>query len=126
MIVVCPYCKANAELVDSAEIYNGKSYGMAWLCRPCGAYVGCHKNSRIHMPLGRLANAELREAKIAAHAAFDAAWKETLDVSRTKAYAWLARTLHIHPSKCHIGMMDVDMCNKVIEVCKDGMENTGR
>ena len=117
MKVTCPYCQTNATLIDSAEIYHGKSYGMAWICRPCNAYVGCHKNSRNHMPLGRLANAELRESKKAAHAAFDTIWKGGGQGARTKAYAWLARTLSIHPEKCHIGMMDVDTCNRVIEVC---------
>lgn len=123
MKVVCPYCKADAELINSAEIY-GRSYGMMWICRPCDAYVGCHKNSKNNMPLGRLANAELREAKKAAHVAFDTLWKGQGFGARRAAYAWLARTLSIHPQKCHIGMMDVDMCDKVIEVCQHGMEST--
>lgn len=108
--VICPYCHKPAELVDSIEIY-GRSYGMAYLCRPCGAYVGCHKGT--DKPLGRLANAELRKWKMRAHAAFDWLWKGGF-MNRTKAYAWLASELNIPKEKCHIGMMDIDMCQKVI------------
>ena len=66
--ILCDYCGRQAEYVDSAEIYNGKSYGMIYLCRPCKAYVGVHRGS--DKPLGRLADAELREWKKRAHAAF--------------------------------------------------------
>lgn len=41
----CPYCGRTAELKDSAVIYCGTSYGMAWVCSgfpECDAYVGCH------------------------------------------------------------------------------------
>jgi len=76
MKVICPYCGKNAVLTDSAVVYHGRSYGMIWLCRPCWAYVGTHKNSRKHAPLGRIANAELRDWKKKVHAAFDPLWKD--------------------------------------------------
>lgn len=65
--VICPYCGRSAEFVDSIAVYR-RSYGMIYLCRPCDAYVGVH--GRSDTPLGRLANAELRRWKIAAHDAF--------------------------------------------------------
>lgn len=37
--VICPYCGRVAKYVDSSVIYYGHSYGMAYLCRPCNAYV---------------------------------------------------------------------------------------
>ena len=37
---ICPYCGKESELIDSTEIYNGKSYGKMYICRPCDAYVG--------------------------------------------------------------------------------------
>jgi hypothetical protein len=40
---------------------------MIYLCVPCDAYVGTHKNSKDHKPLGFLANRGLREARKAAH-----------------------------------------------------------
>lgn len=115
MTVICPYCNGNAELVDSAEIYNGRSYGMSYLCRPCWAYVGCHKGT--NKPLGRLADADLRHWKQRAHAAFDPMWKQG-NYTRNKAYAWLAEQLGLTKDECHIGMFDIYMCQKVIEVCE--------
>lgn len=57
---ICPYCGNPTEYVDSSVIY-GRSYGMIYLCRNCRAYAGVHKGT--NQALGRLANAELREAK---------------------------------------------------------------
>ena len=112
-IVKCPYCGKTAELVDDEAIY-GRSYGhKAYWCKPCDAYVGCHKGT--DKPLGRLANAELRKWKMRAHAAFDLLWKGRF-MRRWQAYAWLASELDIPSEKCHIGMMDIDMCQKVIDV----------
>lgn len=61
---ICPYCGKPTEFVDSSVIY-GRSYGMIYLCRDCRAYVGVHKGT--NQALGRLANAELRDAKKEAH-----------------------------------------------------------
>lgn len=58
--VYCPYCGRQAEYVDSKVIY-GRSYGMAYLCRNCDAYVGVHRGT--DEPLGRLADASLRKWK---------------------------------------------------------------
>ena len=64
MTVYCDYCGHKAELVDDTVIY-GHSYGhKAYLCRYCGAYVGCH--GRSDKPMGRLADAGLRRKKMAA------------------------------------------------------------
>ena len=120
--VTCDYCGGDALLTDSAEVYDGRSFGLIWLCRPCKAYVGCHRGTE--KPLGRLANAELRGWKIKAHAAFDALWKGKMrrdqcnkKTARNAGYKWLAKALEIDFADCHIGMMDVQMCKRVIEVC---------
>lgn len=111
--VICPYCGKPAALVDDEVIY-GRSYGhKAYWCKPCDAYVGCHKGTET--PMGRLANRELRKWKMRAHAAFDMIWKCRY-MRRYNAYAWLAEELNIPAEQCHIGMFDVDMCKKVIEV----------
>lgn len=54
--VICPYCGRVAKYVDSSVIYYGHSYGMAYLCRPCNAYVGVHHGT--DRPKGSLANAK--------------------------------------------------------------------
>lgn len=70
---IWPYCKCKTELIDSAEIYDGVSYGQMYICRNCNAYVGCHKDSS--KSLGRLANEELRRYKHCAHLVFDMIWE---------------------------------------------------
>lgn len=123
---VCPYCGKPTEFVDSSVIY-GRSYGMIYLCRDCRAYVGVHKGT--DQALGRLANAELREAKKEAHFYFDQIaktnlinkiWKKHIPntSNRSKAYLWLSSQLGIPHEVCHIGMFDVDNCKRVIELCK--------
>lgn len=113
MTIYCDYCGNEAVLVEDSEIY-GRSYGhKAWLCRDCNAYVGCH--GRSDKPLGRLANAELRRWKMAAHAAFDPLWKRGL-LRRNAAYAWLAEQMGLPVEKTHIGMFDVAQCQRVIEI----------
>jgi hypothetical protein len=53
---------------------------------------------------------------MAAHAAFDPKW-QSKKMKRTAAYAWLAEKLGIDGKDCHIGMMDLMMCKRVVEVC---------
>ena len=103
--VYCDYCGRETEYVDSKVIY-GKSYGKIYLCRNCMAYVGVHKGT--DKPLGRLANAELRNWKKAAHAVFDPLWKYgRFRGHRNAAYAWLAQKMGLPVEKTHIGMFDV-------------------
>ena len=123
---IYPYCGGKTEYIDSSYVY-GKNYGMIYICKPCDAYVGVHKET--DKALGRLANKELREAKKQAHYYFDQIAKTSLinkiwnkwipNISnRNKAYKWLAIQLNMDEEFCHIGMMDIEQCNKVVEVCK--------
>lgn len=129
--VVCPYCEKPAELTTGKVIYPHRSdlWGLKyWLCSECDAYVGCHAANKGYgdgtKPLGRMANAELRKAKSAAHAAFDPLWA-CGEYSRKEAYKWLSLKLGIPVNETHIGFFDVDMCRKVIEICeKDSVGNT--
>lgn len=117
----CPYCNSKPVYVDSLEVY-GVSYGMIYLCRPCSAWVGVHAGTSI--PLGRLANEELRESKKLAHLYFDNLWHRRIkqgvrkQEARTLAYKWLSRQMGVNIKRCHIGMFDVEQCLKVVEVCK--------
>lgn len=119
---MCPYCGEHAELMDSARIYS-KSFGMVWACLPCNAWVGVHKNDKNNRPLGTLADYVTRHARAMAHARFDPIWKARLsngtpkNVSRGKAYAWLAGKLGIPVEECHIGLFDVRTCVRVVEIC---------
>lgn len=120
----CPYCGGPSVLIDDKQIYGGTGYGMAYICMPCNAYVGCHRNqrNRVNVSKGRLANAELRSWKKAAHAYFDPLWqkhkKYPANIARRKAYSWLSKQLGIAGEYCHIGMFGVEECIKVVNLCK--------
>lgn len=127
--VTCPYCGQPAPLVSGLDVYPHRRDLWArkfYLCAPCGAWVGCHPAADGNgggqgdgtVPLGRLANAELRTAKQAAHAAFDPLWitvKGSRRKARRKAYGWLALQLGLPVEQCHIGEFDLEQCRKVIE-----------
>src|SRR5690349_21187875 len=117
-MITCPYCNADAELVSGDVIYPRWPHfhlQRFWLCRPCWAYVGCHKGG--NKPLGRLANAELRALKQEVHAVFDPLWRSGRK-SRRQAYKELAEALGIDRDQCHVGFFDVDTCRRAIEVLK--------
>ena len=121
--VICPYCGRQAEYVDSKAIY-GRSYGMAYLCRPCDAYVGVHRGT--DRPLGRLADADLRRWKKLAHATFDPLWQHgRFRGRRNAAYAWLSGQMGIPEAETHIGMFDVDRCKLAIQISKNEIELRG-
>jgi hypothetical protein len=116
MNVTCPYCDQTAELVAGAALYpdipslHDKKF---YSCAPCGAHVGCHDGTTT--PLGRLADAELRRAKMNAHAAFDPLWRSR-QMTRKAAYSRLAKELGIERDKCHIGMFDLETCRRVAAI----------
>lgn len=120
--VKCDYCGRQAELVAGDVIYPHRPdlfEKRFWRCVPCDAFVGCHAPGNGYgdgtRPLGRLANAELRRAKMRAHAAFDPLWKAK-GMRRREAYAWLAEQLSIEFDQCHIGMFDVNRCHEVVAI----------
>lgn len=119
--VICPYCDTPAQLVSGDKIYPHRRdlhHRKFWRCRRCDAYVGTHPSSKKHKPLGRLANRELRQAKVAAHEAFDWLWRSG-KLPRSEAYKWLASKLGIPVNKCHIGYFDEAQCTKVVSVMYD-------
>lgn len=120
MNVVCNYCQRPALLVTGKTIYPHRPdlYQLQfWNCDPCGAWVGCHKGTI--KPLGRLANAELRQAKQEAHNAFDPFWRSNgfhgQKLKRSAAYKWLAKQLGVE--RIHIGECDVETCRRVVKIC---------
>jgi len=118
---ICPYCGKETELIDSAEIY-GTSYGPMYICRDCKAYVGCYTGTE--RALGRLANAELREAKKRAHHYLDQLWMPNKH-KRYGVYSWLSRQLGIPRDVTHIGMSDIEQCNRIAEIAIARMKEKG-
>ena len=131
----CPYCNKPAQLVSGDVIYPRRADLATlqfWQCVPCRAYVGCHKAgdyifiagrnviSDGTLPLGRLADADLRLAKQMAHSAFDHFWVHARNKgsARKREYQWLAKALGIPVDLCHIGEFDIDQCYRVFEACE--------
>lgn len=115
----CRYCGNEVVLTSNAEIY-GKEYGngKCYLCRNCRAFVGIHTGTTI--PLGTLANDELRKARNEAHKLFDKLWKQpTRIMTRYEAYKWLANKMNLKIKETHIALFEIEQCNQVIELIKE-------
>jgi len=122
-VVICPYCNDKALLVSSEVIY-GTHWGNIWLCKPCNAYVGCHKTGDGKSPLGTLANRELRYYRQTAHKAFDPLWLgDTSPMGRKEAYSWLSERLGTHKRDTHIARFGIELCKRVIREVE--ARNTG-
>jgi hypothetical protein len=92
-----------------------------------------HSKGARNVALGRLANAELRQWRIAAHQAFDPLWQAKMarerisrNQARTAGYRWLAGRIGINLDQCHIGAFDIDECKKVVELCRPLIKRTSR
>jgi hypothetical protein len=98
-------------------------HGPLWLCQPCGAWIGIFARSKRHLPLGRLANAELRDFKAQLHAALEPMAKAkarrdkcTIFEARAKGYRWLAAQMGLDEKRCTIHLLDAQQCSKAIEI----------
>lgn len=122
--IICPYCNKPATLKTGKDIYPNRKdlrFHSFWVCAPCQARVGCHPESI--EPLGTLANAELRNARMRAHNVFDPKWKNG-GMSRFDAYAWLAKRLRLPSKETHIGSFNEEQCRMAIDVCLNKDECT--
>lgn len=89
----CPYCHTNARLDNGAAI--GRS-APVWLCGnhpDCDSYVGCHPGTT--RPLGSLANAQLRQKRIAVHRCIDRLWRNSSGhLPRKQVYSLVAAVMN--------------------------------
>ncbi|MAC32261.1 MAG: hypothetical protein CME38_01485 [Haliea sp.] len=114
----CPYCDGPVALVENSEIYNGRSYGdwpYAYLCAPCDAYVGLHPHT--DLPLGTLANRELRSVRSQAKVAWQAV-SRARGWDRSLAYQWLASEMGIPAAECHFGHFNLERALAAREICE--------
>lgn len=120
----CPYCGKEAKLVTGKETYPHRPDLFSlkfWQCKPCDAFVGCHKPHRLNnfaddVALGKLANFHLRKARSEAHRAFDPIWRSG-ELDRGTAYLWLANALQLPTHLCHIGEFNMENCQKTVQLC---------
>lgn len=116
MIVICPYCDAEAKLVSGDVVFphrpdlKNKHF---YRCEPCSARVGCHPGTTT--PMGSLASKELRYQRSLAHLALDALWKRNY-MTRQEAYLWLAQEFG---ASTHIGQSDEATCRKIRQLANE-------
>ena len=78
----------------------------------CDAYVRVHAGTKI--PVGSLANHELRTFRRTAHQYFDQLYQSGY-MSKQDAYQWLADLISAPLSEAHIGHLGEYYCKQVIE-----------
>jgi hypothetical protein len=120
---LCDYCGAHAALArygDAAYPYR-EDHGTLWICTACEAWVGIHARSTRNVPLGRLADAALREAKSRLHDTLEplVAGKVRRDrvnafEARAKAIRWVASELGFDPLPASIHHLSLDQCEHAI------------
>ncbi len=114
----CPYCGAVANIRPTAEIYQDpRRTDELYVCRNypcCKSYVGIYPGTKI--PMGPLANGDLRNLRIRAHRKFDRLWQSGL-MKRQEAYRWMADFFCIPQRDAHIGMFSEYRCNELIKKC---------
>jgi hypothetical protein len=77
------------------------------------ACKGSHGADTNGKPLGIPADRATKQARIRAHAAFDAWWK-AFGIRRKNAYLELRRYMRLRIEDCHIAMFDAAQCERVI------------
>ena len=112
----CPYCGSTVVYRSADGIYYDNSKGMMlYVCShypQCDAYVRVHAGTRI--PVGSLANHELRTLRRTAHQYFDQL-HQSWYMSKQDAYQWLADLISAPLSEAHIGHLGEYYCKQVIE-----------
>jgi hypothetical protein len=112
----CPYCSSSVHLRSADGIYKENSQNaQLYVCSKyptCDSYVRVQPGTRI--PVGSLANAELRSLRVATHRQFDKLHVTGI-MTKRDAYGWLAFTLQTPLSQAHIGYMGEYHCNLIIE-----------
>ena len=91
----CPYCGAKATLHPSRYVYGdaNKNNGFVYACDRyprCDSYVSAHQKSRL--PMGTLANGDLRNKRIQAHKAFDWTYEEMAGLQMDASHVGPKRT----------------------------------
>ena len=119
----CPYCGAAVVYRSADGIYRDNSKGtMLYVCShypQCDAYVRVHAGTNI--PVGTLANHELRTLRRTAHHYFDQLYQSGM-MSKQDAYQWLADLICAPLSEAHIGYLGEYYCKQVIEESRKLLE----
>ena len=123
--VRCPYCKAKATLHPASYVFGDAvlSDNLLYVCDrypACDSYVGAHRKTKL--PMGTLADGDLRNKRIMAHKAFNWLWESGL-MTRTQAYKWMQAKLGMRSEHAHIAKFDHYMCDQLISICTQAKQN---
>ena len=121
----CPYCRAKATLHPASYVFgkSAKPGSLLYVCDrypACDAYVGAHQKTKL--PMGTLADGDLRYKRIQTHRAFDWLWTSGL-MTKSQAYKWMQAKLGISGSQAHIAKFSYYMCDQLIAACNQAREN---
>jgi len=90
----CPYCGASVVYRSADGIYQNNDKGaMLYVCShypACDAYVRVHAGTKL--PVGSMANRELRALRRTAHFYFDQMYQRGL-MTKQEAYQWMANLI---------------------------------
>lgn len=123
--VRCPYCRAKATLHPANYVFgkDAKPGSLLYVCDrypACDSYVGAHQKTKL--PMGSLADGDLRHKRIEAHKAFDWMWKSGL-MTKSQAYKWMQAKLGIRSDYAHIAKFSYYMCDQLIAACSQAKQN---
>ena len=85
-----------------------------------------HSAHKDGTPMGKPADRPTRKIRRAAHAAFDALWRDESQFkqfdSRSEAYVWMRKALGMTPDEAHIGNFDKADCKRLQIAIWDAFE----
>lgn len=115
--VICPYCGQRAELADSAEIYNGISYGYAYICRYCGdgksVYVLCKPGT--NLPRGVMGDATTMRLRRRAYGLWRQYMEKSSFYNQEEAKGFVAAKLSIPYAAMDISSMQAERLGQLIK-----------
>lgn len=125
----CSYCGKPTEIWPGSRLYCTAGLELSrkrfHVCDPCKAWVGCHKDSARMLPLGTVADLELRKLRNKVHAKLDPLWQGG-GMRRTEAYAWLAGRMGIGAELAHVALFRPPQCMAAILILdcrgRDGLK----
>ncbi len=123
----CPYCGAKATLhpasyVHGAGAVRGRKLYVCDRYPVCDSYVAAHQKTGL--PMGKLANGDLRHKRIVAHRAFNWMWESGL-MTRPQAYKWMQAKLGLSKEQAHIANFGDYYCDQLIGICNEARVNNG-
>ena len=123
----CPYCGSTTVYRSATGIYKENPNDvMLYVCTNypnCDAYVQTQKGTPI--PLGEMANGELRALRNEAHRHFNKLYLQKY-MTKQDAYRWLSCVLGVPLEKAHIVVGQLILGSEINAVDRQGLEQDVR